>query len=171
MKKLGKTFEIILFILLLVVVIFTIYSIIQTNILKKDYVNFFGYTAFEVITGSMSDTIEIGDIVIVKIIHGNDISLDDIIVFKEEGIITHRVIEINEDIIITKGDANNAKDKPITRDMVLGKVTKILPKVGIIKKVITTPVVYISIFTTLILFWITFSYDKKDKKTKGKHYA
>ena len=55
-----------------IVVIFTflliivgIYYLIQIKILHNPYPNIFGYTVFEVATGSMSGTIEIGDAVIV----------------------------------------------------------------------------------------------------------
>ena len=35
--------------------------------MKNNYGNIFGYTFFEVATGSMADTIEIGDVVVVEI--------------------------------------------------------------------------------------------------------
>ena len=152
---LKKIFKIILFIAVLCVAIFMFYN----------------YRAFEVITGSMSPSIEVSDVVIVKVTKDN-INVDDIIVFKEgQSIITHRVIEMNEEFIVTKGDANNAKDKSIKKEAIIGKVIKIIPKIGVVKKVLTTPPVYISIITTFFLFWFAFSKDKKRKNTKGKHYA
>ena len=58
----------------------------------------FGYTALEVVTGSMSGTIEIGDLVIVELT--KDINVGDIIVYgQDDNLITHRVIEINEENI------------------------------------------------------------------------
>ena len=50
-----------------IILILLIYNYVQTKILKKDYCNFFCYTAFKVVSGSMADTINVGDIVIVKI--------------------------------------------------------------------------------------------------------
>ena len=74
----------ILNILIMVVVVITIiglYYMAQVKILNKDYANIFGYTFFEVATGSMANTINIGDIVVVKvneafkIIHGSPLIL------------------------------------------------------------------------------------------------
>lgn len=165
-----KVISIILNILLGVVILLLIlfaYNSIQTRVFHKEYSNVFGYTAFKVVSGSMYDTIDIGDIVIVKIKKDKDVfSEDNIIVFKEENsIITHRIIEIDGEKIITKGDANNTEDEPITREKIIGKVTKIIPNVEIWKKVFTSPQVVISIITTIILFTIAFSYDG-DKKSK-----
>ena len=175
LKITGKIFEILMIIIIILILLVATYSILQVKIQKKDYINFFGYTIFEVITGSMSGSIEIGDVVVVRIIDNNDIEVNDIVVFKEKNaIITHRIIEINEEEIITKGDANNAIDKPIKRDIIFGKVIDTVPKIGIMKKVLISPPVFISIITTLTLFWIIISYNKNDKKTnktKGKHYA
>lgn len=165
MKKIfRKTTSIILNILLAIVVlmlILVIYNYAQTKILKKDYTNFFGYTVFRVASGSMSQTINVGDIIIAKIKSDNEeFKQDDIIVFKQDNsIITHRITKIEGDNIITKGDANNTTDKPITKENIIGKVIKILPNVEIWKKVLTSPEVFISGITTVILFGIAFSYN------------
>ena len=128
---------------------------------------FFGFTFFEVATGSMKDTIQIGDGVLVEIT--KDVKENDIIVYKEEeNFITHRLIEINENgDLITKGDANNAKDQPIKIDKVLGKVVYILPKIGILKKAILSKQVLILILTLIILLGvalkITTNLEEKDE--------
>ena len=128
---------------------------------------FFGFTFFEVATGSMKDTIQIGDGVLVEIT--KDVKENDIIVYKEEeNFITHRLIEINENgDLITKGDANNSKDQPIKIDKVLGKVVYILPKIGILKKAILSKQVLILILTLIILLGvalkITTNLEEKDE--------
>ncbi|MBR3163430.1 MAG: signal peptidase I [Clostridia bacterium] len=139
--KKSKIVEIILNILLFIVAIIMIlgiYYIVQIKILKKEYANMFGYTFFEVATGSMSNTIEIGDVVIVKI--NDNIKENDIIVYKDRNdFITHRLIEIKQEELITKGDANNSEDRSILKNQVLGKVIYIVPKVGIWRKILLTP--------------------------------
>ena len=83
--------DLIIFIISVLVIIAGIYAV-QTRILKKETAEIFGYTAFEVVTGSMSGTIEIGDLIIVKVT--NDVKINDIIVYKDgSNFITHRVIE------------------------------------------------------------------------------
>lgn len=166
MKYISKILEIILniiIILMSIVVIFAAAYVVQTRVMKKDYANIFGYTGFEVITGSMSGTIEVGDVVIVKI--DDSIAENDIIVYRQENdFITHRVVNINGDILTTKGDANNSEDRQIDIKQVLGKVIYIIPKVSIWKKVMSTPVVSISIITTILLFGLAFSYETKEPK-------
>ena len=143
-----------IYVILAIIVIILIYNLIQITVLGKPYMNLFGYSIFQVKTGSMSGTIEIGDIVIVKLT--NEVEKNDIITYEQEQIlITHRVIEKKDDNLITKGDANNAEDKPITKDAVIGKVVHTIKNVEIWKKVLKTPEVYISIIITLILFGIT----------------
>ena len=116
-KILGNILNILLIIAFLIL-IFGIYYNVQTKLLNKEYVNIFGYTFFEVATGSMSGSIEVGDVVLVKIT--NEVQENDIIVFKENNsFITHRVVKKDGDIITTKGDANNTEDSPITIDKVL----------------------------------------------------
>ena len=167
-KVLSKILGIILNILLIIaflILIFGIYYNVQTKLLNKEYVNIFGYTFFEVATGSMSGSIEVGDVVLVKIT--NEVQENDIIVFKENNsFITHRVVKKDGDIITTKGDANNTEDSPITIDKVLGKVTGVIENVGIIRKVITSPVVLISITITLILLGIVVIYKPKEQKVE-----
>ena len=163
-KILGNILNILLIIAFLIL-IFGIYYNVQTKLLNKEYVNIFGYTFFEVATGSMSGSIEVGDVVLVKIT--NEVQENDIIVFKENNsFITHRVVKKDGDIITTKGDANNTEDSPITIDKVLGKVTGVIENVGIIRKVITSPAVLISITITLILLGIIVIYKPKEQKVE-----
>lgn len=167
-KVLSKILGIILNILLIIaflILIFGIYYNVQTKLLNKEYVNIFGYTFFEVATGSMSGSIEVGDVVLVKIT--NEVQEDDIIVFKENNsFITHRIVKKDGNIITTKGDANNTEDNPITIDKVLGKVTYVIENIGIIRKVITSPAVLISITITLILLGIIVIYKPKEQKVE-----
>ena len=127
---------IILIIFLLVIIVG--YNYVQLQILNKDYTNFFGYTVFEVTTGSMAKTLNVYDVIVVKIT--KEVEKGDIITFKQdEDLITHRIMEIDGDKIITKGDANNSEDTPVEMVQVLGKVEKIIPKIGIWKKVFMSP--------------------------------
>ena len=157
MKKiLKKTISIILNILITVVLLLLVlvtYNYAQTKMMKKDYTNFFGYTVFSVLTGSMMPTINVGDIILVDIKDEQDnFNVQDMIVFKQDNaIVTHRIVKVDENKIITKGDANNTTDEPITKENIIGKVIKIIPNVEIWKKVLTSPEVFISGITTIIL--------------------
>ena len=153
-KVINKISTIILNILLVIVsilIIIGLYYLVQIKILNNSYANIFGYTFFEVATGSMSNTIEIGDVVIVKIT--KEVQENEIIVYSEDNnFITHRLITKDENgKFITKGDANNSKDKPIEETQILGKVIYIIPKIGILKRAILSPQVLILILTLIIL--------------------
>ena len=173
MKKLkivSKIFFSVITIVLLLLVVMVVYNFFQISVLNKKYSNLFGYTFFEVTTGSMSNTIEINDVVIVKIT--KDIKKDDIITYiNDDVIITHRVVEQNDEQIITKGDANNDLDKPIQRDMVLGKVVKTIPRLGIWFKVFTDIKVIISIIITIILFGLTLSSKREGKTMENNSFS
>lgn len=162
-KILGIILDIIIFIVSIIVVIAIIY-VVQTKLLKKEYADIFGYTAFEVVTGSMSGTIEIGDLEIVKIT--DNIDVNDIIVYKDgSSFITHRIVEIRGTQVITKGDANNSQDMPIEKSQIFGKVVSVIPKIGIWQKVLTTPsVLFAIVFTTIVIGAVV--YYKPHKKIK-----
>ena len=158
----------ILNILIMVVVVITIiglYYMAQVKILNKDYANIFGYTFFEVATGSMANTINIGDIVVVKV--NETFKENDIIVYKEENsFITHRVIKIDGQDLITRGDANNSEDKPIKSDQILGKVIYIIPKIGIWRRVLASPEILGMIIIFIILLGIVLMLTSKTEKEK-----
>lgn len=170
MKILSKIVNMIINILIFVVficLIFVIYSTIQLKVLNKSYVNYFGYTYFEILTGSMRDEININDYVFVKITE--DVKENDIISFySDNDVITHRLMEINDDELITKGDANNTEDLPISKNDVIGKVVYIGHDYGKIVKVVTEPIVFIPFFVALFLFNVALSKSEGDEEKNEK---
>ena len=174
-KKRGiyeKIINIILDILIVIFGIFlliSIYNNVQIKILGNKYSSFFGYTTFEVQTGSMADTINPGDWIVVKVT--KNIKLDDIITYSQKGdFITHRVVETYKDSYITKGDANNSKDDAINKSQIVGKVVKILPGFGIIRKTFFNPLVLITlIFTLYSISYVLRSNKIKNNINKNKY--
>lgn len=152
-----------IFILVFIIAMLAIYYTAQTKILKKDYANILGYTIFEVATGSMSRTIDVGDIVLVKLT--DKVQEDDIIVYQEDrAIITHRLVEVNNDYLVTKGDANSNLDSPIQKEQVIGKVIYTIKGVSILKKVLLTPEIIISIAMSIIFIGIILMLPEKNNK-------
>ena len=144
--------------ILVIIAILAVYSFIQLNILGKDYCNIFGYSIFQIATGSMSGTMEIEDIIIVEL--GNEnIKQQDIITFKDnDNFITHRVLNVENDTLITKGDSNNTEDAPIKRENVIGKVIFTFKEVKIWKSVFSESKVLISLGVTVLLFVLLVAY-------------
>ena len=85
-------------------------------------------------SGSMRPALDVGDVVIV--LKTDKIEKGDIVQYRApEGFtITHRVIDIKrvngEVVYITKGDANEKPDPPVSKQQIVGKVIAVIPKVG-----------------------------------------
>ena len=154
-------------IILTIIAMVVIYVFIQTNISDNSYINLFGYSFFKTETGSMKDTIEIGDIVVVKI--GQEVEENDIITYyQNSSFITHRVIKIQDDKIATKGDNNNSEDEPIKKEQVVGKVVYIIRNVEIWKQVFTDKNVIIPVTITIVLLIILVFYKEKTEGEKNE---
>ena len=169
-KPIGIILGHILDVLLCIVTILIIiggYYVVQIKVLGDDYANLFGYTFFEVATGSMSNTIEIGDVVIVKIT--KEVNKGEIIVYRDEdNFVTHRLIEKDGNKLVSKGDANNSEDKPITEDQILGRVIYIIPRLGVWRKVFLSPEVKGMIVIFMILLGLAFTITSKQEQNEDK---
>lgn len=166
MKVVKKIFQVILNLLICLIsicLLFALYNFIQIKFLHKDYVNYFGYTFFEVKTGSMEDTLFVNDYVFVKL--NDEVKKDDIVTFYYDGaIVTHRIIEIDDEKIITKGDANNTFDDPIKHTDLIGKVVYVGKEYGTYLKVVKNPLVIGLILGIIILLSIFFDDNGKGVK-------
>ena len=170
MTYLKKIFKSIACCFLALLVSLCLYTFIVTDIMKKDYVNVFGYTYFVVKTGSMSGTLEVDDIIIVKIT--KDTKINDIITYVNDNgeIITHRLVRKSGSKLIAQGDVNNVEDNPITKDQLIGTVALVISPSFVLKTVATFLILFI--FLALINFDSIFQkYIMKDKRvvpnTKG----
>ena len=96
-----------------------------------------GFQPSIIASGSMRPTLDVGDIAIVVQTRPENIRVGDIIQYWRQGDpapTIHRVIEVSRaggiTTIVTKGDANNSPDEPITVTQTVGKVILIIPKLG-----------------------------------------
>ncbi len=156
---------IILCVILIPVLIVNLVLIFKGYTFEKDELpNMGGYYPLMVQSGSMSGTIEVGDLIIVHIVNDSTIIKEnDIITFwdGEPGgtLVTHRVTEVIHDndgniAYRTKGDANIIEDaKLITRDKVVGMYQKRVPKLGDVALFMQTiPGLAVCVFLPLVLF-------------------
>ena len=155
-KSFKDLLRIIAYFFLFLLVSLCVYTFFAIDIMKKDYVNVFGYTYFTVSTGSMSGTIEVNDIIFVKIT--DKANVGDVITFKnkKDEVITHRVIQKLSDTYITQGDVNNVADDPVPKEDVIGKVRWIISPSFILK--------LIAVFLILFIFLSLINFDKIVKK-------
>ena len=110
----------------------------------------FGYGAAVVLSGSMEPEFSKGDLIIVK--ETEDFTLNDIVVFEDgASLVVHRIIGEGKDEIVTKGDANNVADEPISKTAVKGKVLFWIPGAGNLVSFFKTPVGIIIVVAAAIL--------------------
>ena len=94
----------------------------------------------------------------------------DIVTYNEDDFfVTHRIIEIDGDSLITQGDSNNEIDGKIEKNKIIGKVIFSSIIIGDFIRIYLKYVVVI--FTAIIIvingYWI-FKERKKDGKVKNK---
>lgn len=160
MRVLKKVGIVILSFFLGLLVFYNIYNLICIKVLKKDVAAFNGYAVLEVISGSMEPTIHVGDMIIINTKDDN-YNEEDIVTFKDKDmLITHRIVSVTEDEIITKGDSNNALDEAITSGDIVGKYVFKISNGGKILASLKSPLTMIMIFVAGVLFCIFISMDK-----------
>jgi signal peptidase len=86
-------------------------------ILKTDY------PMASITSGSMWPALKKGDLVVIKGVDSKeDIAVGDIVVYTNpKGFTIHRVTELREETLVTKGDANNVSDSPVKYEKLIGK--------------------------------------------------
>lgn len=85
------------------------------------------YPMASITSGSMWPVLKKGDLVFIEGIKDrNQIHIGDIVVYRNpQGFTIHRVIALTWDSVITKGDANNVSDPPVSYSDVIGKALSI----------------------------------------------
>lgn len=118
-----KTFKIIkittitiLYIILIPILLLNLIFITKSVVNPNEIPSLFGFKVFVVVTGSMENTINSGDLILSKKIDTKKLKEQDIVSFKEGNIvITHRIQKIDSEdnklYFWTKGDNNNELDK------------------------------------------------------------
>jgi len=128
-----KVLSILMIAIIIAIGCLAVWILIDKLIIGSYAPRIFGYSFYNVGSGSMSGEIEINDLIVVK--ETNDYEIDDIVTYLRDGDsvpTTHRIIGITSDgKYITKGDANNTEDRfPISEEEILGEVVKIKPGAG-----------------------------------------
>lgn len=126
----------------------------------------FGYGISVVLSGSMEPRLSVDDLVIIKQV--DEVKVDDVIVFQDgKSLVIHRAIEINDDSIITKGDANNAEDTPIQIKDVKGVLVHDIPYMGMVINFIKQPIIIVALLV-LAIFLTERSFRKEKAKDRDE---
>jgi signal peptidase I len=142
----------------------------------------FGFRFYHVLTPSMEPVFGVGDMIFVKLCAPEEVKANDIVTFvpnrNAKAYLTHRAVEVRppEDggapVIVTKGDANNTADPPISGEAIVGKYIFRIPKVGgalqfIRENIILMGVCIAASFALLIFLRSYFSAKKEAEKDDG----
>ena len=132
------------------------------NILSYFNISFFDFRIFKIASGSMEPYLKVNDIIIIK--KSNNYKVNDVVTYKlDKEYITHRIVEIDDEKIITKGDFNNTEDKPIKKSDVIGKLFYKFIYFGFICYLFSKPKTLIIAFIIGIVITILIP-DKKKRK-------
>lgn len=150
MKKRTKTvIRTVLLVLVALIVGINIYTINASRLAGNTVPMPFGVGAAVVLSGSMEPALSVGDLLIVA--ESDSYAVGDVVVFQDERIaVTHRIVSMTEEEVITRGDANNTDDEPMEPNRIKGKVVLAIPLVGHLVNLIKTPVGTICILAAAI---------------------
>ena len=99
----------------------------------------FGYGAAVVLSGSMEPELSVNDLIFVK--ESKTYAIDEVVVFQSgKELVVHRIVDIADGMVQTKGDANNATDEPVELSAIKGKVVLAIPFIGALVSILKTPV-------------------------------
>lgn len=157
-KRWDKGLENIVFAVFMVLMAFLIFIVAQSRI-RGEEPRLFGYRFYVVDSGSMSPTIKVDSMIIVKELQPNEIDKMDVITYyghDKYSRVTHRAVEVidNGKVFITKGDANQVEDPmPVEGDRLIGKVIFTISYIGKVFRFLNTQL-GLGILIILIILWI-----------------
>lgn len=138
----------------------------------------FGITPLVVLSGSMSGEddghIEIGDLVFVTKAEYSELSIGDVVTYRDgKSFTTHRIIGVDDEgYFTTKGDANNTADKrPLLEENLIGRVVGRIPKVGDFALFLQTPLGMVTFVGLPLLAFVLYDVIRRQlaaKKTGDK---
>lgn len=99
----------------------------------------FGYGLSVVLSGSMEPALSVDDLVIVR--ESASYAPGEVVVYQSGDILViHRIVDIDGDTLITRGDANSIADDPVSISAVKGKLVGVIPRVGTAVRFLKSPV-------------------------------
>ncbi len=97
------------------------------------------YPMAAITSGSMWPVLHTGDLAFIEGVGKGDLRVGDIVVWKNsQGFTIHRVVRLEEDRLVTKGDANFTEDDPVKYEDVIGRLHQVwgrnarIPQLGLI---------------------------------------
>ncbi len=84
------------------------------------------YPMASITSGSMWPVLKTGDLILIQGAKKEDIRIGDVVVWKNvNGFTIHRVVQLTDKILVTKGDGNFKEDEPVKYEDVVGKAVSV----------------------------------------------
>ena len=138
-----------------------LYTIWQRNVKGEMNPKVFGYSTAVVLSGSMEPEISVNDMVIVK--EMDEYDTGDVIMFRKDGsLVTHRIVQVTDLGLLTRGDANNTLDEGVLDPgNVEGKVVAVIGGIGVVIGFFQTTLGMCSLVLVIFLFLLVYVADRK----------
>ena len=114
----------------------------------------FGYSFYYVLTESMEPEIHSGEMILGRYTDPQELQVGDVVTyigdtgtFKDK-VITHKIVEINDDIFVTQGVANDVPDPAIYSSQILSKYVATIPVAGKLFSVINSKFGFVFLIMT-----------------------
>ena len=137
--------------LLVLFLLFNLYFPMARRMTGKPFPSLGGVRQALVLTGSMAPTVMAGDLILFReqILY----QTGDIVTYLDGArLVTHRIVTVQPDHMITQGDANNVADNPISHSQILGKMIFRLPRIGALAWFLKTPAGMASVLVLMLIF-------------------
>ena len=143
-----------------VMLYFVVIFMILLNIFSINNKSFFGFRVYRVISGSMQPTLQIGDIIIIR--KEKEYHINDIITY-DTGLttVTHRIKSIDNNGVVTKGDANDVNDDVFNVDKIVGKYFFRISMISLFSNIMignSVFIVLIVLFSSILILTIFYRF-------------
>lgn len=161
LRIIGRVVTILILLFAICVMVFTIISV---NTVDRD-AGIFGYKPFIVLSDSMKDTFEVGDIAVSRSVEPDTLQPGDIVTFRSIDpnnfgeVVTHKIREVTTyegaPAFVTYGTTTNVNDTyPVPFEQVMGQYAFRLPKMGYFFQFLKTPAGYVTLILIPFLLLI-----------------
>lgn len=164
-KYIYRGIKYLVFSIVVLILVLSIIFLFKNLVLKQEPTSMFGYTSFQVASGSMEPDMSVGDLVVVKKRDSNYYQEGMDITYITEAMktpVTHRIITRDGDTITAQGIANNTPDAPFDVECIIGEVVYVWEEYYKFSEFVKSPLGIIIILLGGYLVIETFSLlDKK----------
>ena len=130
-RRTGRLiYRIVLIVLLSVFLGGSVYSLNARRVMRNALPMPFGVGASVVLSGSMEPTLSVNDLVIVRA--AESYAEGDVVVYQSgSSLVIHRIVRVEDEYVVTRGDANNTEDDPVSLSAVKGRMAFAIPFLGL----------------------------------------